>query len=320
MQSRRQQSLTELGRYLLELGYRFTTITPESHRRVLERPALKGLSNRPAVERALKDLLGWSKAVSESTLPPKVVELLKNADLVTYEHGELKSLVRFSTLGNSIFVHSAYPTVQRETVFFGPDSYRFVRFVKEKVESATGIVDLGCGSGVGGICLAQKFLPSFDGPIYLVDINETALEFATVNAAVNGAVTAHAIKSNLFSQVPPGADVVIANPPFMMDEKLRAYRHGGGDYGSELPLRMISDALDYLKPGGTLALFTGACVVDGEDMFHKSVRGLLSEKLGALVHYDYVELDPDIYGEELSHPLYAEVDRMAAVGLTVHVG
>jgi hypothetical protein len=32
--------------------------------------------------------------------------------------------------------------------------------------------------------------------------------------------------------------------------------------------------------------------------------------------FDYVELDPDVFGEELGHSRYADVERIAVVGLS----
>ena len=34
------------------------------------------------------------------------------------------------------------------------------------------------------------------------------------------------------------ADIVIANPPYLVDAARRVYRHGGGEYGSALSVRI----------------------------------------------------------------------------------
>jgi hypothetical protein len=55
-------------------------------------------------------------------------------------------------------------------------------------------------------------------------------------------------------------------------------------------------------------------VVAGRDYFLERARPLL-EARGA--SFDYFELDPDVFGEELdSHP---EVERFAAVGLVARL-
>jgi len=66
-------------------------------------------------------------------------------------------------------------------VFFGPDSYRFVRFLQQHWPvGVRHIVDLGAGSGAGGIA-AAKLAPG--SRVTLVDTNGRALALARVNAA-----------------------------------------------------------------------------------------------------------------------------------------
>src|SRR5438105_7016775 len=81
-----------------------------------------------------------------------------------------RSNVRFSTLGDQLFVHSGFPTEQADAVFFGPDTYRFARFIRHSLGSMKRpgnlrrlrILDIGAGSGAGGIraaAFAAQFLP-----------------------------------------------------------------------------------------------------------------------------------------------------------------
>jgi methylase of polypeptide subunit release factors len=105
-------------------------------------------------------------------------------------------------------------------------------------------------------------------------------------------------------------DLVLANPPYLRDELRRTYRDGGGELGETLSLRIVSEAAQRLARGGTLILYTGAAIVDGEDVFLRKATALL-ERSG--MTFTYEELDPDVFGEELSKPAYASVDRIAAV-------
>jgi hypothetical protein len=59
-------------------------------------------------------------------------------------------------------------------------------------------------------------------------------------------------------------------------------------------------------------LYTGAAVVDGVDQFRRAAEPLVRD---AGATFDYEELDPDVFGEELDAPAYANVERIAAVGL-----
>lgn len=108
-------------------------------------------------------------------------------------------------------------------------------------------------------------------------------------------------------------DLVIANPPYMLDGEGRIYRDGAGDLGEGLALRIIEEALHRLSPGGRLLLYTGSAVVDGRDILLSKLGPLLSDR--DRVNVQYEELDPDVFGEELDNRPYAGVERIAAVML-----
>jgi methylase of polypeptide subunit release factors len=247
--------------------------------------------------------------VPENLLPEPVTELLTRSGRCVRRGDSIQSLVRFSSLDGSLIMHSAFPTSEANSVFFGPDTYRFVRFLKSKIKSIRSILDLGCGSGAGGIALAKHFL-DLKPEVHFADINPTALRFARVNAALAGITRASFYHSDLTEDVPRGCDLIIANPPFVVDSLKRKYRDGGAVYGSEISIRMVRAALDYLEPGGVLALYTGTCIVGGRDVFLDAVSQFVPSEL-----FRYEELDPDIFGEELLSDAYAQVERIAAVGL-----
>src|SRR4029078_1785911 len=131
--------------------------------------------------------------------------------------GELISKVRFSTLsaatGEYLFVHSAYPTTGTNAVFFGPDSYRFAAFLTRTVWKGRRLVDVGCGTGVGGLVLAARV-----DEVVLADINPSALELAAVNVALPGrdAGSVSLCASDVLAQVPGDVDVVVSNPPYLV--------------------------------------------------------------------------------------------------------
>ena len=57
-------------------------------------------------------------------------------------------------------------------------------------------------------------------------------------------------------------------------------------------------------------------MVDGHDTFRESIAEALDHPD---VMHEYREIDPDVFGEELENPAYADVDRLAAVSLVVQV-
>lgn len=296
------EALLSLGRALRESGYSFTTITPASHQRV---------NGRPGAEKArsLRDVFGWSRPFEPALLPKPLLSLLEAASAVEREGSLLRSLVRFSTLGGSLYVHSAFPTDAPDAVFFGPDTYRFLAFLQPHVGPARRVVDIGCGTGAGGLAFAAAA-----ERVTLADISARALRFAQVNAALAGLSGAEIIESDVLGSVKGEVDVVLANPPYLVDDDARIYRHGGDELGTALGARIVREAIARLSPGGRLLVYTGAPVVEGRDVFRAAVEPLL-ESAGARFTYD--EIDPDVFGEELDRPVYARagVDRIAAVGL-----
>jgi SAM-dependent methyltransferase len=295
------QALLELGRALVAAHYAFVTPTPETHRRVFA---------RRAHARDLRDVFGWSRPFSPTLLPAGWLQLLAAADAVE-PHGELlRAKVRFSTLDHGLYVHAAYPTEAAESVFFGPDTYRFCAFVGREATRARGAVDMGCGSGAGGLVAARA---AGARELVLADINPGALRFAEVNARLSDISTAVVCaQSDVLAGVDGKFDLIVANPPYMRDASQRVYRDGGGALGEALSLRIARESLARLAPAGTLLLYTGAAVVEGQDVFLRGLRELLE---GCV--FTYEELDPDVFGEELDQPGYEHVERIAAVGLCV---
>ena len=151
--------------------------------------------------------------------------------------------------------------------------------------------------------------------VVLADINDLALEYAAVNAELNGVHNCAVVKSDVLRDVDGPSDLVIANPPYLIDEQARLYRDGGGRFGEGLSVSIVRQAIERLEPGGRLILYTASAIVDGIDTFHEAVKPLLSD---ASVVYE--ELDPDVFGEELARPAYATADRLAVVALDLQKG
>ena len=300
-------ALVALGEALAAAGYRFTTVTPETHRRVNARARASGIEQA----RDLRDIFGWSRPFAARTLPPSLHELARRAQILDEGPRGLVSRVRFSTLHERIFAHSAYPTEATDAVFFGPDTYRFCDLVAAETRGRAfaRAVDVGCGSGAGGIIAA-----SVAGEVILGDISDQALRFARVNAALAQLqARSTAVRSDVLAGVEGEIDLVIANPPYLVDPLARAYRNGGGAFGEALAIRIVVEALARLSPGGQLVLYTGAAVVDGRDVLRDAV---VSACTRAGARFRYREIDPDVFGEEIEHnDAYAAVERIAAVAL-----
>ncbi|MBQ5962943.1 class I SAM-dependent methyltransferase [Massilia sp. ZL223] len=299
-------ALLSLGNSLRQAGYRFMTVTPSTHRRI---------NCRPGNERALdlRGIFGWSRPFAPDLLPPRMLALMREAGIVKEEGSLLRSTLRVSTLGEQLLFHSAYPTDADDSVFFGPDTYRFVGTMERAFpwlgSGPTRAVDIGCGGGAAAITIAHKF-PHAE--VIGTDVNEKALALAAVNGRLARTANLALRRSDLFDGLEGDFDLIVSNPPYILDEDERPYRHGGGERGAEISRRIVEEGLERLRPGGSLMLYTGVAISGPDDHFLDSVRALLERACG---NWHYEELDPDIFGGQLGEPGYEEVERIAAVWL-----
>ncbi|RON85195.1 class I SAM-dependent methyltransferase [Pseudomonas fluorescens] len=300
--------LLHLGRRLLADGYRFVTPTPLTHQRVNQR-------DEGQMADTLRDVFGWSRPFAPGLLSADEQRQLQDAQVIDAYEGQLKSRVRWSSLDDLLFVHSAFPTEAADAVFFGPDTYRFAQLIHAHLQQNFApihrAVDIGCGAGVGAILIGRA---RREAEVLALDINPAALRLTAINAALAEVANVEVRASDLLQGVDGEFDLIVANPPYMADPAERAYRHGGGTLGAGLSLRIVEQALNRLAPGGSLLLYTGVAMVDGRDPFLDTVLPRLDEKRFA---WTYRELDPDVFGEELLNPGYQRVDRIAVVALTV---
>lgn len=299
-------ALLQLGRALQERGYRFTTVTPATHARVNARAG-----NEQA--RSVEDVFGWSRPFRDGVLPAAWLDLMRAGDVLRGHGDGWRSTIRASTLDGALYLHSAYPTTAADSVFFGPDTYRFAAAIERHLADGRPLrraVDIGCGAGPGAVVVA---LARPAAEVVGVDINAQALRHTRLNAALAGASNVAARHSDLLSAVDGAFDLIVANPPYLLDRGERAYRHGGGALGEGLSLAIADLAGSRLVPGGTLLLYTGTAVCGGVDGFRER---LVPRLQAAGLDWSYRELDPDVFGEELLEPAYDSADRIAAVLVT----
>jgi len=109
-----------------------------------------------------------------------------------------------------------------------------------ELETTDDCLDLGCGYGVLGLCIA-KLAP--DGHTLMVDKDFVAVDYAEKNRVHNRIDNASCILSNGFDQIPRQQfDVIVSNIPAKV--------------GKEMLYIYLFDALEYLKPGGSFYIVT----------------------------------------------------------------
>ena len=300
-----REALQLLLRTLDAAGYDFVTPTPATHARVVARPGREQA-------RTLRDVFGWSLPFAAGTIDDALVAMLERGGALERRGDLFASRVRVSRVRGALFLHSAYPTTDRDAVFLGPDTYRFADFIAARTPDlppGARVIDIGTGAGVGGLLTGL----GRDVRLTLVDINREALWLAAINAAHLG-IAAELVEGSGLAGQDGAFNLVLANPPFIVDPDKRAYRDGGDMHGARISLDWALAAAARLTPGGRVLLYTGSAIVDGRDGLREALAKRLP-RLGCTL--DYRELDPDIFGEELDGPAYAEVERLAAVGAVI---
>ena len=124
-------------------------------------------------------------------------------------------------------------------------------------------LDLACGIGAAGICLALA-RPGLH--VDLADVSPEAIELARENAERLVPGRARAIASDLFAALPGDRrgqyEVITANPPWVPDgtalpeEVIKHEPHvsfWGGPDGLDVVRRLVAELPSWLKPGGTYA-------------------------------------------------------------------
>lgn len=197
-------ALLQLGRRLQADGYQFTTVTPLTHQRNNQREG-----NRQA--RDLRGIFGWNRPFEPQLLPDAELKALLGSGIIRAHAGLWISDVRWSSLKDMLFVHSGFPTVAHDSVFFGPDTYRFAQAIEEHLCTSTHpirtAVDIGCGSGAGAILIAKA---RHDAQVLALDINPTALRFTAVNAALAETENVSAWHSDLLDSASGDFDLIVA--------------------------------------------------------------------------------------------------------------
>lgn len=159
--------------------------------------------------------------------------------------------------------------VDRRALIPRPETEMLIELLLSFMETPPStILDMGTGSGVIALALAQKFA---NAKVFAIDQSEEALELAKENAkALCLADQVHFLRSNWFEAVPSGAgfDAIVSNPPYLTqteieaaEPEVRAHEPISALVSDEAGMadlsKIIADAPAFLNAGGLLALETG---------------------------------------------------------------
>jgi release factor glutamine methyltransferase len=193
-----------------------------------------------------------------------------------FDGGDAQVFARIGSVSNASELHpflsidiAAGPKVlapRAETELLGRTAIELLADIGEPV-----VVDVCCGSGNLGLAIAHA---RPDATVYLTDLTDETVAQARSNADRLGLSPRVRIgQGDLFAGVADllggqGVDLIVCNPPYISTSKLagdaahlleREPREAfdGGDYGIAVHQRLVSEAPNYLKPGGWLTFEFG---------------------------------------------------------------
>lgn len=142
-------------------------------------------------------------------------------------------IITYAAGGKTIKLKTEAGVFARDRVDFGTHSLLTVLYRQDL--AGKRILDIGCGIGVIGICLAAAFP---DADVTMTDINVRAVALANDNCQRNNVPNCRATVSDLYADVLGPYDVIVTNPP------IRA--------GKAIVHRIITEGYGLLSGGGEL--------------------------------------------------------------------
>ncbi len=188
--------------------------------------------------------------VSRALPPGLLARLIDAGVLVTIGHS-IRSRLMITPFDGRLYASDPLRTQSDpEHVYMGRGSFLVSEALRASGRHGGRLLEVGSGSGIGAISASGAFAEALG-----VDIVGRCIRMADLNAALGGVGTCRFSVSDLYSNVEGTFDAVLINPPSgwtVADGASRLYAGGGGDFGSELPARMLAGALDRLRPGGVV--------------------------------------------------------------------
>ncbi|MBQ6323353.1 MAG: peptide chain release factor N(5)-glutamine methyltransferase [Bacilli bacterium] len=149
----------------------------------------------------------------DEIIPEEKVALYKKSVLALEEGKPLQYIMKhINFYGLNFYIDERVLIPRFETEELVENTIKYIeRNFKEPID----LIDLGCGSGVIGLTLEKKVSTK---TVDLVDISKDALEVTNINCG-NLNSQANLIESDFFTNIDKKYDVIISNPPYIMNNE-----------------------------------------------------------------------------------------------------
>ncbi len=175
-----------------------------------------------------------------------------------------------------------------------PETAELVEWVAQDADSKGSLLDVGTGSGCIAVSLANR-LPGWK--VQGWDISDGALEVARENSRLNGTQVEFRKVDILNASADSGFDVIVSNPPYVMESEKAQMEDTVLDYEPHLALFVSdSDPLLFYK---AIAVFGHRALNTGGRLYFE-INPLLVEEMKDMLMcagYRDVQVRNDIFGK-----------------------
>ncbi len=309
-------SARALGAALAAAGY-----TEDGIRKALGIEGLLGVPGRAErsfyerrlpIGEALSDLIRLcflGLPVQEARLSAVIdTHALAELGLADASDGTLMPRVTIAAVGNTLAAHDREgldDMREDHVVGVGPAPRSLASLtVRMPVESA---LDLGTGCGIQALLLAAHAKQ-----VTATDISQRALDFAGLNAALNGVGNIEWLRGDLFAPVEGRTfDLIVANPPFVISpDRTYVFRDSGRPTDS-LSRQVVEQAPRYLNEGGFAHLLCSWVAGSRETWAETPTKWLEGTGCDAWLLCNQVE-EPEVYAANWQSHLRMDPETHAA--------
>ena len=122
-------------------------------------------------------------------------------------------------------------------------------------------LDIGTGNGAHALLAARH-----SGHVIATDVNERALAFTRISAALNGIANVETRLGSLFEPVDGETfDLITCNAPYVVSPERRWAYRDGGLMGDELSRRVVTESAAHLADGGFASMLVSWLAESDED-------------------------------------------------------